>query len=241
MALAKGDYATAVDLLSEALEQIRLLTWDTTEVACNIAIAKVRLGDLNSSRSLLVDALPHARTLGVTWLGLAALEAAADWLGAAGQSDMAVRCWATIDAVRSRTLDRTGGNDMGIFEHSRERDREALGPGAWQAATAAGRAMTLDQALVFAIDALNEVDLTAEKAHGRPGRHELTPREREVLTLVAAGRSDGQIADALFISKSTAAVHVANIKGKLGATSRVEIATTAIEQGLVERPESITH
>ena len=69
----------------------------------------------------------------------------------------------------------------------------------------------------------------------------LTPREREVLALVAAGRSDGQIADALFISKSTAAVHVANIKGKLGATSRVEIATTAIEQGLVERPEPITH
>ena len=75
------------------------------------------------------------------------------------------------------------------------------------------------------------MDLTAEKAHGRPGRYELTPREREVLTLVAAGRSDGQIAEQLFISKSTAAVHVANIKGKLGATSRVEIATTAIEQG----------
>ena len=238
VALAKGDYGTAVDLLSEALEQIRLLTWDTTEVVCTVAIAKVRLGDLNSSRSLLVDALPHARTLGVTWLGLGALEAAADWLGAAGQSDMAVTCWGTIDAVRSRTLDRTGANDMGIFERSRERDREALGPGAWQAATTAGRAMTLDQGLVFAIDALDEVDLTAEKAHGRPGRYELTPREREVLTLLAAGRSDGQIAEQLFISKSTAAVHVANIKGKLGATSRVEIATTAIEQGLVAPPSA---
>ena len=98
--------------------------------------------------------------------------------------------------------------------------------------------MTLDQGLVFAIDALNEVDLTAEKAHGRPGRYELTPREREVLTLLAAGRSDGQIAEQLFISKSTAAVHVANIKGKLGATSRVEIATTAIEQGLVAPPSA---
>ena len=87
VALAKGDYATAVDLLSEALEQIRLETLYTTEVACGLAIAKLRLGDLVPSRSLLVDALPHARTLGVTWLGLTALEAAADWLGAAGQSD----------------------------------------------------------------------------------------------------------------------------------------------------------
>lgn len=67
-------------------------------------------------------------------------------------------------------------------------------------------------------------------------RHDLTPREREVLALVAAGRSDGQIAETLFISKSTAAVHVANIKGKLGATSRVEIVTIAMRIGLVAGP-----
>jgi len=53
---------------------------------------------------------------------------------------------------------------------------------------------------------------------------------------VAAGRSDGQIADALFISKKTAAVHVANIKGKLGANSRVEIVTIALRSGLVAGP-----
>jgi DNA-binding CsgD family transcriptional regulator len=40
-----------------------------------------------------------------------------------------------------------------------------------------------------------------------------------VLELVAFGRSNDQIAEALFISKKTAAVHVGNIKGKLGAES----------------------
>ncbi|TME83611.1 MAG: response regulator transcription factor, partial [Chloroflexi bacterium] len=66
-------------------------------------------------------------------------------------------------------------------------------------------------------------------------RDDLTKREYEVLQLLAAGRSDGQIADELFISKKTAAVHVANIKGKFGAGSRVEIATMARDRGLVER------
>jgi DNA-binding NarL/FixJ family response regulator len=68
------------------------------------------------------------------------------------------------------------------------------------------------------------------------GRYELTIREREVLELLAVGRSDGQIADALFISKKTAAVHVGNIKGKLGAECRLEIVTIAMRTGLVATP-----
>ena len=79
----------------------------------------------------------------------------------------------------------------------------------------------------------------AERAGTGPrGRYDLTPREREVLRLVAGGRSDGEIAEALFISKGTASYHVAMIKGKLGARSRVEIATDAIGLGLIEAPTS---
>ena len=62
----------------------------------------------------------------------------------------------------------------------------------------------------------------------------LSPRELEVVRLVAAGRTDGQIADELFISKKTASVHVASIKGKLGASTRVEIAMLAAHLGLAE-------
>jgi len=50
----------------------------------------------------------------------------------------------------------------------------------------------------------------------------LTARERQVLTLVAQGLSNRQIADQLFISTKTASVHVSNILRKLGATSRTE-------------------
>jgi DNA-binding CsgD family transcriptional regulator len=68
------------------------------------------------------------------------------------------------------------------------------------------------------------------------GRYDLTPREHEVLALLASGRSDGEIAEALFISKKTASFHVASIKGKLGARSRVEIATDAIGLGIIDAP-----
>jgi DNA-binding NarL/FixJ family response regulator len=61
----------------------------------------------------------------------------------------------------------------------------------------------------------------------------LTGREREVLALVTEGRSNGQIAGALFISPKTASVHVSNILAKLSVSSRTEAATTAHRLGLL--------
>jgi DNA-binding NarL/FixJ family response regulator len=60
----------------------------------------------------------------------------------------------------------------------------------------------------------------------------LTPREVEVLALVAAGRSNSQIAQALFISPKTVGVHVSNILAKLGVAGRVEAAAVAHRLGL---------
>jgi DNA-binding CsgD family transcriptional regulator/tetratricopeptide (TPR) repeat protein len=60
----------------------------------------------------------------------------------------------------------------------------------------------------------------------------LTPRELEVLQLVAAGRSNGEIATALFISTKTASVHVSNILAKLGVNGRGEAAAVAHRIGL---------
>ena len=77
----------------------------------------------------------------------------------------------------------------------------------------------------------------ADDRGARPGESAgLSRREREVLNLLAAGRSDGEIAAALFISRKTASVHVANIKVKLGAGSRVEIVLHALHLGLVDAP-----
>jgi DNA-binding NarL/FixJ family response regulator len=65
----------------------------------------------------------------------------------------------------------------------------------------------------------------------------LSGREVEVLVLVAEGYSNGQIADRLFISRKTAAVHVTHILDKLGVANRVEAAMVAVRIGLVtDRP-----
>jgi len=60
----------------------------------------------------------------------------------------------------------------------------------------------------------------------------LTHREREVLTLLAAGQTNRAIAESLFISESTASVHVSNIIGKLGVSNRTEAAAAAVRAGL---------
>ena len=65
-----------------------------------------------------------------------------------------------------------------------------------------------------------------------PGPGGLTARELEVLRLVAQGRSNQQIAEALFISRKTASVHVSNILGKLRVRTRVEAAAAAHRMGL---------
>jgi DNA-binding NarL/FixJ family response regulator len=62
----------------------------------------------------------------------------------------------------------------------------------------------------------------------------LTSREREVLALVADGHTNRRIAEALFISESTAGVHASNILGKLGITSRTEAAAVAVRLGLAD-------
>lgn len=62
---------------------------------------------------------------------------------------------------------------------------------------------------------------------------DLTSREREVLVLVAQGKSNQDIADALFISERTARTHVSHVIGKLGLESRVQAALWAVRNGLV--------
>jgi DNA-binding NarL/FixJ family response regulator len=67
---------------------------------------------------------------------------------------------------------------------------------------------------------------------------DLTRREREVLALVAEGYTNRRIAEALFISESTAGVHVSNILGKLGVSSRAEAAAVAARLGLDRGPDA---
>jgi DNA-binding NarL/FixJ family response regulator len=74
----------------------------------------------------------------------------------------------------------------------------------------------------------------AQKLVETVGREQLSPRELEVLTLVARGLTNKEIAERLYISDKTARNHVASCLEKLGVGDRTEATTTAIVRGLIQ-------
>ena len=87
--------------------------------------------------------------------------------------------------------------------------------------------------------AVNEVLLQAKQPEARSGYDMLTGREREVLQLIAEGRSNQRIADELVISVKTVEAHKAHIMSKLHAQNRTDLIRYALKRGLVglEAPE----
>jgi DNA-binding NarL/FixJ family response regulator len=61
----------------------------------------------------------------------------------------------------------------------------------------------------------------------------LTPRELEVLAMLAAGRSNAEIATDLFVSEATIKTHVSSVLAKLGLRSRIQAVIFAYESGLI--------
>jgi non-specific serine/threonine protein kinase len=110
--------------------------------------------------------------------------------------------------------------------------RASLGDANFEAAWAAGQALPAEQAVAEAAEMLavmsapNRIGAAVNNGLG------LTPREREVLTLLTEGHSNQEIADALFISPRTAKNHVASILPKLGAGSRAAAVAYALRHGL---------
>ena len=86
------------------------------------------------------------------------------------------------------------------------------------------------------VDRLRSRESDAAAGEAEEASVELTPRELEVLTLLATGHDNADIARELFVSVSTIKAHVGAILEKLGVNNRVQAAVAAVRRGLVQPP-----
>jgi DNA-binding NarL/FixJ family response regulator len=133
-----------------------------------------------------------------------------------------------VDAERLAEAQRLG--IVVLDEPSPVAVRRALEEGATGVVAREGLAATLGPALAAVRAGLTVVP----REHGRQVvRPALSHRERQVLALMAEGRTNGEIARALILAESTVKCHVSTAYVKLGVASRREAAALASELGLV--------
>ncbi|MDQ3692409.1 MAG: tetratricopeptide repeat protein [Chloroflexota bacterium] len=241
VAADRGDVARAVALVEEAVAMCRgaEVPWGLAAMLGSLSHLARRQGDRRRAVPLDRERLAISRELGATvYLADCALVAAeaAVWLL---QPERA----AHLLGVASKLLEDYGvritpdlQRELDVASHAA---RGALGEASFVAAWAAGRELPLDVAIADAdaVFAAEEQSSPSAATRSVPetdpaARSGLSPRELEVVRLLAAGRSNREIADALFVSHGTATTHVRNILAKLDLTSRTAVAVWAIRHGL---------
>jgi predicted ATPase/DNA-binding CsgD family transcriptional regulator len=237
LALAAGEHARAEALLAESV-RLSIESGDReafAHAAAALAQALTAQGELEAARSRLREGGSAVRVMEIPLGAAFMLEAAAAWLASAGMLPAAVEAWAAADAYPTDHPWPVVPEEEKTRRRSWVTTREALGTVRFEMLWAAGGSRDVQEALdiaMFAVGAADLEDLPPAPTPARRGRFNLTPREQAVLVLVASGMSDGEIATSLVISKKTVSVHVANVKAKLGASSRVEVATIALRESL---------
>ena len=153
------------------------------------------------------------------------------------------RTWAVPATTRPRgnerlTKQQRGSLDRDGLKQATLDARVALQEAALAATAAAQRAFAYAEKLDEAMAALQRAEaapmpaLPASRPRITLAAEPLSPREKEVLALVAEGRSNKAIAEALFVSPNTVKSHVASLLTKLRADSRAQLAALAVRGAL---------
>jgi len=148
---------------------------------------------------------------------------------ATGRPADAVTVRAAWDTFNQQRELAPGHADMQRHKDAQRNAREALGPDRARAAEQRGTAMSMATAAEYAL-LLTAPDPPTAAA---PGPGALSAREREMVTLVAQGRTDAQIAAQLYISVRTVGSHLDRIRDKTGCRRRADLTRLALSAGLV--------
>ncbi|MDP9365961.1 MAG: LuxR C-terminal-related transcriptional regulator, partial [Chloroflexota bacterium] len=240
VAAERGDAAGAAAYSEQALPFLRRSgdPWALALLLGNLGQAARREGDFARAAALDRERLAINRDLrNREQVGDCCLVAVAVAVRI-GQTERSARLLGAGTALLEEIAFHPPADWQRRIDAATEAARAALGDEAFAAVRDAGRALTLEEAVAevdatFAEEetAIEPVPAPATPAPGAPD-HGLSPRELEVVRLIAAGRSNQEIADALYISHGTATTHVRNILTKLALDSRTAVAAWAIRQGL---------
>ena len=239
VARAQGDYAAAGPPYEEGLELFRAVG-DTRGVAIathNLGIVAREQGDHERAAALHHVALALFRELGDKEQIACSLIKLAHLALLQGDSERAARLSGAVDAQREAIGAALLPDERADHVQTVSTVRSKQGEAAFSAAWAAGRAMSPDQAIDYALGTDPAASIVRVEPSARRRPDLLTPREAEVAALVAQGRTNRQIAERLVISERTADNHVTNILNRLGLDNRAQVAVWAAEHGLLpERP-----
>ena len=207
---AEAEFAAGDDAAARATLEAVIALSRKADFPGYLASGLVALGhvafesdDVGDAASLAYEAMATSRPMGHE-IGLVdSLELLAVTLAADDRHEDAIRLWGAADAART-----TGGYRL------RWPRRPTL-----DAAAAGGAALTIDEACDYATRG------RGERKRPTSGWEALSPTEQKVAALVAEGLTNAQVGERLFVSRHTVDTHLRHIYGKLGISSRAELAS----------------
>jgi predicted ATPase/DNA-binding SARP family transcriptional activator/DNA-binding CsgD family transcriptional regulator len=254
LAADQRDYSRAVLLYEESLAQYRKLGdgFGSAMTLLNLGEMALSQGDYLKATPLYHDGLVLARENGSKELipygleglaGAAAAQSTASGYADAGQTSTesllrSARLWGAAQGFRIAINNPLPPVDAANHERRVAAARAQCDPTAFTRAWDEGYAMPIENAVVEAL-ALSApptpVSIPEEPSPPDSFNH-LTPREREVAALIAAGHTNREIAAKLVISERTVDTHVARILAKLKLTSRTQITSELFQAPAAPAP-----
>ena len=201
-----------------------------TQMLIRMALVDVRVGRIEDGAAHLREAVQIAARIGFWFELFNGLECCGLLCAATGRYAEAVTVWTAGAALCLHEGFTEVPADARRRQQPLREAREALGPDRTRAAEERGAAMSMITAAEYAL-MLTASGPPLPAAAPSPGP--LSPRERELVALVAQGRTDAQIAAELYISIRTVRSHLDRIGDKTGCRRRVDLTRLALNAELV--------
>ena len=233
LARCQGNYPQALKAYEESaalLDEMRAQR-DLASVLQNLGSTCLQLGDMERAYSYFRESMTAHQAQQNVPGKLECLVGFAATAVMAGLPGPGARLFAATAAISRQPSPPAWKATRLEFERYYELARASLTDTEFQAEQATGGAMSLEQAVDYALNLPLKLE-TPQKIGETRG--DLTRREREVAMLIGQGKTNGEIATELVLSKRTVETHVSKILSKLGMTSRAQVMRWAIDHGMTQ-------